>query len=90
MTALIDGRIGTEVVFDPSPLDQITASVEGLAEASASGEIFAGIPAGRITCALGAFVDAGDMLVTIGSEAGASITAQTSFVTSMTTGDFGS
>jgi modification target Cys-rich repeat protein len=90
LTALIDGEIDGQVVFDPSPLDQISASVEGLASASASGEIFADIPAGRVTCALDAFVDAGEMLVSIGSEAGASIAAQGDFVVSLTRGDFGS
>ena len=90
MTALIDGEIDGQVVFNPSPLDQITASVETLAEASVDGEIFADIPAGRITCAIDAFVGAGVMLGSIGSQAATSIAAQGDFVVSMTTGDFGS
>jgi hypothetical protein len=88
LTALIDGEIDGQVVINPSPLDQISASVEGLARASASGDIFAGIPAGRVTCAIGAFVEAGDTLVSIGTKAGASIAAQGEFVASLTTGDF--
>jgi hypothetical protein len=89
LTALIDGEIDGQVVIDPPPLVQIRTSVQGLAQAGVEGDLFADIPVGRVTCAIDAFVAAGTMLGTIGTEAAASIEAQTSFVASLTTGDFG-
>jgi hypothetical protein len=88
LTALIDGEIDGQVVIDPAPLAQIRTSVQGLAEASVEGDLFAGIPVGRVNCAIEGFIAAGTMLGSIGSDATASLSAQASFVTSLTTGDF--
>ena len=88
LTALIDGEIDGQVVIDPPPLIQIRTSVQGLVSAGAEGELFADIPVGRVTCAIDAFAASVTMLGTIGTEATASLSAQASFVTSLTTGDF--
>lgn len=88
LTALFTGKIDGKTVISPAPLAQVTSSVQGLV--SGSGSVFADIPAGRITCAIAGFTEAGTILSTLGTNAQASITAQTGFVGSLTSGDFGS
>jgi modification target Cys-rich repeat protein len=90
LTALIDGEIDGQVVIDPPPLVQVEVAMEDLFEAGAEGEIFADIPIGRANCAIRGFTGAGSMLASISTQANVAITAQTSFVASLTTGDFGS
>lgn len=90
MTALIDGEIDGQVVFDPPPLAQIEGQIEILIDAGVSGELFADIPIGRAECAFSAFSESITVLGRIGTEATASIEAQASFVGSLTTGDFSS
>jgi hypothetical protein len=90
MTALIDGRIDGEVVFNPAPLAQVQAEIQGLITAGVEGDLFADIPIGRAECAFSAFSESVDVLGGIATEGSASIDAQLSFVTSLTTGDFSS
>jgi hypothetical protein len=84
--ALFTGEVNGEVVFDPSPIASLTSEIKGMAKASAKGDIFAGIPTLRITCALDAFVDAGKMLVDLSSEAKANLEAQATFAGAVTGG----
>jgi hypothetical protein len=77
LKALVDGEIDGEVVFNPSPLANLTAEVQGLVSAGISGDIR--IPAGRVACVIPAFEEAGKALVAVGSEGAATIRAQAEF-----------
>jgi len=84
--ALIDGKVNGEVVFKPSPLASLKASISDLADAGVDGELFVGMPKLRIGCAIAAFADAGEILVKIGSKATGNLKAQASFATALTGG----
>jgi hypothetical protein len=84
--ALIDGEVNGEVVFDPSPVAQVTASVRALAEAGVDGDLVADLPAGRLPCAAAAFVASGEILTEIASEATATLSAQAQFAAAFSTG----
>jgi modification target Cys-rich repeat protein len=59
LTALIDGKIDGEVVFDPvSPIKQLTASIGGIISGGLSGKLFANLPKGRIPCVIPALKEA--------------------------------
>jgi modification target Cys-rich repeat protein len=89
--ALISGKVAGEVVYDPSPAAELRTSIQGLVTAGVDGELFAGIPAGRITCALGAFEESVEILndtLNPSGELVARVQAQADFAGSLTTGDF--
>jgi hypothetical protein len=84
MTALITGKVDGKVVFDPSPVAELTDSLKGFADAKAIADF--DIPAGRLLCVVPAFVEAGTALADVASSTGATISAQAKFVSYITTG----
>jgi hypothetical protein len=85
-SALIDGKVNGEVKFNPTPVAAVTAGLEGVIEAGVEGELFADIPAGKITCVLPAMEAAVTMLGDISSGAAANLKAQGSFVAAVSGG----
>ena len=84
LSALIDGKIDGEVVFDPAPLAQIKGSLSGLVSGGIDG--FANIPKGRLVCVIPALEEAVKALGNVATEAGGTIQAQASFAAFITTG----
>jgi hypothetical protein len=82
--ALFTGEVNGEAVFTPSPAAELTASVQGFANASAFAEF--DIPATKITCVVAAFGDAADILGGFATETTATLQAQAEFVGEFTTG----
>jgi hypothetical protein len=82
--ALINGKVNGEVVFAPSPLAELTASVQGFANASAFADF--NIGTARIPCVLAAFTEARPILTGLATSTTATISAQTSFVSAFTSG----
>jgi modification target Cys-rich repeat protein len=82
--ALINGKVNGEVVFDPSPLVELTASVQGFANANAFADF--NIGTARIPCVLAAFTEARPILTGLANSTTATISAQTSFVSAFTSG----
>ncbi len=72
--ALINGEIDGEVVFNPSPLANLTAKIGGFASAGISGEL--DIPPARLTCVVPAFQEAVTLLADAGTEFTASLALQ--------------
>lgn len=66
--ALFNGRIDGEVVFDPSPVARITASLQGFVTGGVDGFAELDIPAGRIACVIPAFEEAVTALVSVGND----------------------
>ncbi len=85
-TALIDGKVEGEVVFNPSPLKLVTAELEGVISAGAEGKLIAELPKGRILCAIPALTDSVKLLGQVGTSAATNLKAQGKFVTALTTG----
>jgi modification target Cys-rich repeat protein len=79
--ALINGEIDGEVVFDPPPIANLTAQVQGLISAGISGDI--DIPKGRIGCVIPAFEEAGKVLADVTTDFGASVVVQAQFGASL-------
>jgi modification target Cys-rich repeat protein len=77
--ALINGKIDGKVVFETSPLAQIKGSLEGVVSAGVEGDLFADIPAGRITCVIPAMEASVEMLGDVASGAAANLKAQGDF-----------
>ena len=86
LKALVNGEIDGEVVFDPAPLAGLTASMQGIVSAGVSGDLFAGLPKGRIICVLPAMQEAITALGKAGGEVGGTIQAQAMFATIFTGG----
>jgi hypothetical protein len=84
LEVLINGTVDGEVVFEVSPLAQITTSIEGLISAGFEGEIE--IPAGRLPCVLPAFEESISALGEIGTGFAGTISAQADFASFVTTG----
>ncbi|HEX4338922.1 MAG TPA: hypothetical protein VH062_23610 [Polyangiaceae bacterium] len=84
MTALVTGKVDGNVVFSPSPVDDLTASIKGFASADAIAHL--DIPAGRLGCVVPAFVEAGTDIGNIASTTADTISAQAKFVGYITTG----
>ena len=84
--ALIDGEVNGEVVFDPSPVAQISASIGALASAGLEGELIADLPPGRLPCAAAAFEESVTILTGIVGEASGTLSAQAEFATAFSTG----
>jgi hypothetical protein len=64
--ALFNGEIDGEVVFDPSPVARLTASMQGFVDAGISGDL--NIPVGRIDCVIPAFGEAITVLADVGAD----------------------
>ncbi len=86
LKALVNGEIDGEVVFNPAPLAGLTASMQGIVSAGVSGDLFAGLPKGRIACVLPAMAEAIEALGKAGTEVGGTIQAQAMFATVFTGG----
>lgn len=84
LSALIDGKIDGEVVFNPAPLAQIEGSLSGLISGGIDG--FANIPKGRIVCVIPALKEAVSALGSVAKEAGGTLQAQASFAAFITSG----
>jgi hypothetical protein len=87
-TALFDGKVNGEVVIKPSPVAQLTTSLQGFADIKADAKILTDIAPGRVGCVVPAFTEAVVMVGNLASEAGANIKAQGDFATSLSTGSF--
>jgi hypothetical protein len=81
MQALVTGKAGfsadAEVIFDPSPVANLTGEIEAVVSAGLSGEF--DIPPGRIECVIPALREAVEIMGGIATEAGASVSAQVEF-----------
>ncbi len=84
LTALIDGKVDGEVVFNPSPFDNLTGEIKALVDVGISGEL--DIPAGRLPCVIPAFQEAASALADAGGSVGVTVAAQAEFVTIFTGG----
>ena len=84
LEALVNGKIDGKVVFEVAPLAALTASMEDIFSAGVSGELFAGLPKGRIPCVLPALTEAIKALGKAGGEVGGTISAQAMFATVFT------
>jgi len=78
MTALIDGKVNGQVVFDPSPLAAITSSVNGFVTTDFT-STFGDLPKARLLCLPGAFTDAAAALSGVATNTTATISAQAKF-----------
>lgn len=81
LEALVNGKIDGQVVFNPAPLAGLTASMQGIVSAGATGELFADVPKGRLGCVLPAMGEAIDALGSAATEVGGTIQAQAMFAT---------
>jgi hypothetical protein len=80
-SALIDGKIDGQVVFETSPLAAVKASLEGVAKEGVNGKIFADIPSGRIMCVIPAMTKSVEALAGMATGAAATLKAQGEFAT---------
>jgi hypothetical protein len=87
-SALIDGKVDGQVVFEKAPLAVVTGELQGVISAGVKGKLFTGIAVGRIPCVIPALEGSVTMLGDIGTQAKANLTAQGKFVTALT-GGFG-
>jgi len=86
LSALITGEIDGKVVFDPAPVAQITASLNGVVSAGVEGELFANVPKGRLLCVIPALNEAVKALASVRNQAQGTIEAQVMFSTVLTGG----
>ena len=86
LQALFTGEVNGEVAFEVAPVDAVAASLEGVISAGVDGELFADIPAGRITCVIPAMKEAASLIVSVGEEGAAAVSAQGKFAASLSTG----
>mgnify|MGYP001222472035 CR=1 FL=1 len=77
MKALIDGEVNGEVVFDPSPVANLTGEIQAIVSAGLSGDF--DIPPGRIDCVIPALREAVEIMGGIAAEGAASVQAQAEF-----------
>jgi hypothetical protein len=82
---LINGKLDASgKVLVKSPVASLTESVSGLV--MSAGDIAAEVPVFRLGCAIGAFSEAGNVLVTVASEGATNLKAQAKFATAFTGG----
>lgn len=79
--ALVNGKVNGELVFDPPPVIRLQAEFQGVIEAAASGEFE--IAPGRIDCVIPALREAVDVLASVATETGGTISAQAEFSTQL-------
>lgn len=84
LSALVDGEVDGEVVFEVSPLDQLTASLKAMASADAIAKF--DLPEGRIPCVLPAFTASIEAMGSIGTDVEATLSGQAKLFTFFTTG----
>lgn len=85
-SALIDGKVDGQVVFNPSPLKLVSTELEGVISAGVEGKLIADLPKGRIACAIPALTESVKLLGNVGTSAATNLKAQGKFVTALTTG----
>jgi hypothetical protein len=85
--ALLTGEVNGTVVFDPSPLEGLQASVQGFANANAIAEF--DIPVGKLACVVPAFQEAGRIAASLATDTAVTLQAQGDFVAAFS-GGFGS
>jgi hypothetical protein len=79
LEVLLTGQVNGEVVFEVSPLAQLTTSIEGLISAGFEGGL--DIPTGRLPCVLPAFQDSLTALGDVATGFSGTVSAQASFAT---------
>jgi hypothetical protein len=84
LEVLINGTVDGEVVFEVSPLAQLTTSIQGLISAGFEGDIE--IPTGRLLCVLPAFEDSLTALTDVATGFSGTVMAQADFAAFITTG----
>ena len=84
--ALVTGEVDGKVVFDPSPVVEITGALQGVISAGVEGDLFANVPKGRLLCVIPAFNEAVKALGSVVSETKGTLEAQASFAAFITTG----
>lgn len=84
LEVLINGTVDGEVVFEVSPLVQLTTSIQGLISAGFEGGL--DIPAGRLLCVLPAFEDSLTALGDVATGFSGTVSAQADFAAFITTG----
>jgi modification target Cys-rich repeat protein len=84
--ALIDGKVDGKVVFETSPLKQISAQLQGVISEGVKGDLFVDIPSGRITCVIPAMEDSVEILTGMATKAAGTLKAQGEFATAFSGG----
>jgi hypothetical protein len=84
LEVLITGKVDGEVVFEVSPVAQVTSEIQGLITAGFTGEL--GIPTGRLACVLPAFEDSAAILTGLATNFSGTISAQADFAAFLVTG----
>lgn len=84
--ALVTGEVDGKVVFDPSPVVEITGALGGVISAGVEGELFANVPKGRLLCVIPALQEAVKALNSVATETAGTLEAQASFAAFITTG----
>lgn len=84
--ALVTGEVDGKVVFDPSPVVEITGALQGVISAGVEGDLFANVPKGRLLCVIPALQEAVKALGSVATETKGTLEAQASFAAFITTG----
>jgi hypothetical protein len=87
--ALLTGKVEGRVVFEPSPIAQLSTSVQGMVAGNGTAFADLDIAPGKIACVLPALREAGNMMSSMGSSTESTIAAQAEFVSAFK-GGFGS
>lgn len=77
LSALVTGEVNGEVVFDPSPVANLTAEMQGVIDAGLSAEFE--IPPGKIDCVIPALRASVEALADVGGSVSGTISAQAEF-----------
>ena len=84
--ALVTGEVDGKVVFDPSPVAEISGALSGVISAGVDGDLFANVPKGRLLCVIPALQESVKALGSVVSETKGTLEAQASFAAFITTG----
>ena len=82
--ALLTGKVEGRVVFNPSPVADISTRVQAFVNPTAFASF--DIPTAKIPCVVTAFTDAGRILSGLTTQTAATLEAQTDFVAAFTSG----
>ena len=84
--ALVTGEVDGKVVFDPSPVVEITGALNAVVSAGVEGDLFADVPKGRLLCVIPAMGEAVTALKGVATETKGTLEAQASFAAFITSG----
>lgn len=84
--ALVTGEVDGKVVFDPSPVVEITGALNAVVSAGVEGDLFANVPKGRLLCVIPAMQEAVKALSSVVTETKGTLEAQASFAAFITSG----